>query len=76
MDVFIEAVGQIFSTIFTAIINAFASLGNLIFTVGETGTVTGITPFAYVLALVIGVPLATWLVSKGLSFIKLIKAGR
>jgi len=76
MTEFVTAIGEIFSTIFTAIITAFASLGNLIFTVSEAGAVTGITPFAYVLALVVGIPLATWLVSKGLAFIKLIKAGR
>lgn len=75
MEAFITAITDTFSGIFTAILNTFGSIGQLIFTISDAGAITGVAPFGYVIALILGVPLATWVISKGLSFIKSIKIG-
>lgn len=74
MENFITAVTSAFTGIFTAILNTFGSIGELIFEISE-GAIVGVAPFGYVLALIVGVPLATWAISKGLSFIRNIKIG-
>lgn len=75
MEAFITAITDAFSGIFEAILNTFGSIGQLIFTISEAGAITGVSPFGYVIALILGVPLATWVISKGLGFIKSIKIG-
>lgn len=74
MQAFITAITDAFTGIFTAILNTFGSIGELIFEISE-GAITGVAPFGYVLALIVGVPLATWAISKGLGFIRNIKIG-
>lgn len=70
MEEFISTIVSVVGGIFNAIIEALKSLGGLIFTLGETGAITGVTGFGYVLAVVLGIPLATWLFSLGFGFIK------
>lgn len=71
----IKAVTDTISGIFTGIIEAFAGVGNLLFTFGETGALTGISSFGYFMALVIGVPAGVWLFTKLLGLIKSIRIG-
>jgi len=73
MEGFITAITDVFSGIFTSILDTFGSLGQLIFTLGENGSITGVSPFGYVVALLVGVPLATWVINKGLSLIRQIR---
>lgn len=75
MEAFITAITDAFTGIFTAILKTFGSIGELIFVISEQGAITGVAPFGYVLALIVGVPLATWAISKGLGFIRNIKIG-
>lgn len=70
----ITAVTTTISGIFSAIISAFADVGNLLFVFTE-GTLTGISPFGYFMALIIGVPAGVWLFSKLLGLIKSIRIG-
>lgn len=70
MEGFITAITGALSGVFTAITNAFASVGDLIFVSGEAGAVTGVTSFGYVLAVIVGIPLATWLLNKALGLFK------
>lgn len=70
----ITAVTTTISGIFSAIISAFADVGNLLFVFTE-GNLTGISPFGYFMALIIGVPAGVWLFSKLLGLIKSIRIG-
>lgn len=74
MGSLVTAITDAISGVFTAIIEAFSGVGSLIFTIGESGAITGVTPFGYIFALTLGIPLATWLVSKGLSLLKIGKS--
>lgn len=65
MSAFLEAIGSAISTIFSAITGAFKDIGNMIFTFGEQGALSGLTPAGYIVALLIGIPLATWIFSMG-----------
>lgn len=64
MTAFLEAIGSAISTVFNAITNAFQGIGNMIFTFNE-GVLSGLTPAGYIVALIIGLPLATWIFSLG-----------
>lgn len=76
MSNIITAVTDAFTGIWTSIISALAKVGELIFEITD-GTLSGLQPFGYVLALAIGVPLATWLFGKAFSWIKgIIRTGR
>lgn len=76
MSTIITAVTDAFSGIWGGIIEALSGVGDLIFVVTE-GTLSGLTPFGYVLALALGLPLATWLFGKAFSWIRgIFRAGR
>lgn len=76
MNGIITIVIEAFSGIWGGIIEALSSVGDLIFVVTE-GTLSGLTPFGYVLALALGIPLATWLFGKAFSWIKgIIRTGK
>lgn len=61
---FITGITDIISGVFEAIVNALGSTGSLIFTVGETGAITGVSAFGWLVVLLIGLPVATWLINK------------
>lgn len=65
----ITAVSTTISGIFTSIITAFSDIGNLIFVFTE-GAITGVSPFGYFLALIIGLPLGAKLFSVLIGLIK------
>ena len=69
MTTLIETIVAAFEGLWGAIITALASVGDLIFVVTE-GTLGGLTPFGYVLAVGFGIPLATWLFNKAFSWIR------
>lgn len=70
MDAFVTAFTSLFSGIFSAIISALSSVGELLFVVGETGLVTGVAPFGWVLIVGIAVPLATWFFNKIFTWVR------
>lgn len=77
MTEFVSGITSLISGIFQAFINAAGSLGNLIFnTAAETGNITGLTSFGWLFAIVIGIPLATWLFNKLFSWIRTAVAAR
>lgn len=67
---FLTQIGQGTADIFTAITEAFANAGNLLFVVGEGGTLTGLTPFAWLVVAGIAVGLGTWLLSTLFGWVK------
>lgn len=69
MEGLITTVTSTITGIFSAIITAFADVGNLIFTFSE-GALTGVSPFGYFIGLIIGVPIGVKLFSALLSMIK------
>lgn len=69
MSQFVTAITDALTGVFTAILQAFAGIGDLIFTVGEAGAITGLTPFGWVTAALIGIPLASWLFAKAIALI-------
>lgn len=75
MSDLITAVTTTITGIFTAIVTAFSDIGNLIFTFTE-GAITGISPFGYFLALLIGIPAGTWLFNKLFNLLKGLIIGR
>ena len=73
---FVTGVGTVLSGVFTSILEAFSGIGNFIFTFGETGTISGLTGAGWLFVLLIGIPLATWLFSKGIGLVShLLKRG-
>lgn len=74
MESLITAITDTISGVFTSILTAFAGVGDLIFVIGDTG-ITGIQPFGYILALLVGIPVASWLFSKLLGLINRIRFG-
>lgn len=70
MAEFINGITDMLSGIFTALINALASTGNLIFDIGENGAISGVTGFGWLLIAGISIPLATWLFTKIFSWVK------
>lgn len=69
MSEFITGIGTVLTTIFTTILQAFSGIGELLFVISETG-ITGVTPFGWLMTVIVGVPLATWLFSLGVSLVK------
>ncbi|MCQ2387853.1 MAG: hypothetical protein MJ066_05370 [Clostridia bacterium] len=64
MAAFITAITDVMTGIFSALITALSSVGGLIFTIGESGAITGVEPFGYLLAVLVGVPAGAWVFSK------------
>lgn len=64
MAEFIAGIVDVVGGIFEAIVSALGSTGNLIFTIGEGGAISGITGFGWLLVVALGLPLATWAISK------------
>lgn len=73
MEAFITAITDTFKGIFMAILDTFGSVGELVFEFNE-GAITGVAPFGYIVALLVAVPLATWVISKGIALIRQIRA--
>ena len=77
MTAFIEGITGILSGIFNALVTALGSMGNLLFNIGENGTITGPTGFGYFIMVAVGLPLATWLFSKVVGWLmRLTRIGR
>lgn len=76
MAEFITGITDIISGVFEAIVNALGSTGSLIFTIGETGAITGVSAFGWLVVLLIGLPVATWLVNKLFAFINRMRVAR
>lgn len=74
MTEFITGVTDVVSGIFEAILNALGTAGNLIFAVGDAGAITGLTPFGWLMVIIIGLPLATWVFGKVFGLIRGIRA--
>lgn len=70
MAEFVKGITDILSGVFTALINALSSTGNLIFEIGENGAISGITGFGWLLVAGIALPLATWLFTKIFTWVK------
>ena len=66
---FVGGIVSVISALFTAILQAFGSIGELVFVIAESG-ITGLTPFGWLMTALIGIPLATWLFSKAIGFVK------
>lgn len=76
MAEFVKGITDLLSGMFTALIDALGSIGDLVFTIGENGAVSGVTGFGWLLVIGISIPLATWLFGKVFTFIKGIGRGR
>lgn len=72
---FVTGITDIISGVFSALINAFGSIGNLIFTTGEGGAITGPSGFGWLLILGIGLPLAWKLFSMFFGYIRSLGKG-
>lgn len=75
MASFVTGITDIISGVFTALVNALGSIGNIVFTMSEAGAITGPSPFGWLLIIGIGVPLATWAFGKFFSFLKSVGRG-
>lgn len=64
MQAFVQGIVDVFTGIFTGLVGAFSDIGSLIFKMGENGAISGVSGFGWFLIVLIGVPLATWLLSK------------
>ncbi len=73
---FITGITDIITGIFEAIVSALGSTGSLIFTVGETGAITGVSAFGWLVVLLIGLPVATWIVNKLFALINRLRVAR
>lgn len=72
---FVSGFTQIITGVFGALIQMLSSLGELFFKLGaENGAITGLTPFGWLFTIILGVPIATWLFNKAITFIKGIRA--
>lgn len=67
---FLTQIGDGTAAIFESITSAFAQAGDLLFVVGESGTLTGLTPFAWLVVAGISVGLGTWLLSTLFGWVK------
>lgn len=74
MAEFVTAITTLLSGLFGAIITAFGSLGELFFRISDAGALEGLTPFGWLSTIIIGIPLATWLFNKAISWIKQVRA--
>lgn len=63
MAEFASSIIEVFTGLFGGMIEALGTLGNLFFETSEAGAVT-VSGFGWLVAVLIGVPLATWLFSK------------
>lgn len=73
---FISGIVTVISELFQGLLTAFTGVGELIFAIGEAGAITGLTATGWLFVALIGVPLATWLFSKGFSLVgRLVRGG-
>lgn len=70
MDTFVQGITSLISGVFKALLDALAGIGNLIFTMGENGAISGVTGFGWLLIVGISIPLATWLFGKVFTWVK------
>jgi hypothetical protein len=64
MQAFVQGIVDVFTGLFSGLVEAFSNIGSFIFVMGENGTISGMSGFGWFLIVLIGVPLATWLLSK------------
>lgn len=77
MAAFIETITGLVTGVFKALLDALGGIGQVIFTIGENGSISGVTGFGQLLAVGIGLPLVTWLFTKLWAFIRSIgRAGK
>lgn len=67
---FVSNIVSVLTALFKGLIDCLASVGELVFVAGESGTISGITPFGILLGVLVGIPLATWLFGKAFTFVK------
>lgn len=70
MASFVTGITDIISGVFGALIKALGSVGDLIFTTGEGGAITGPSGFGWILILGIGLPFAWRVFSLLINWIK------
>lgn len=70
MSGFVEGITSLITGIFNALISALGSIGNLVFTTGTEGAITGPSGFGWLLIIGLGVPLAWSLFNKLFTFLK------
>lgn len=70
MEQFVSGITSIITGVFTALVNALGSIGQIVFTVSEAGAITGVSAFGWLLIVGIGLPLATWAFSLFFTFLK------
>lgn len=70
MTAFVTGITEVVSGIFNALISGLSAMGNLIFTFGDTGAVSGVTGFGWIVILMISVPLATGLFNAILGMVR------
>lgn len=76
MTEFITGVVSVITELFGGILEAFTGVGTLIFTIGEAGAISGLTATGWLFVILLGVPLATWLFSKGIGLVnRLVRGG-
>lgn len=77
MTQFVEGITTLISGVFKALLDALAGVGNLIFTMSESGTISGVTGFGWLLIVGISIPLSTWLFGKVWTYIRTVgRTGR
>lgn len=71
MENFVTAITEALTGVFSAILQAFAGIGDLIFVIDSSGAggITGLSSFGWVVAALIGIPLASWLFAKAIGLI-------
>lgn len=74
MTELVSSLTTLISGIFEALINALASLGDLIFKTSAEGALSGLTPFGWLSVVFIGIPLATWLFNKAIGIFKMLRS--
>lgn len=64
MGDFVTSFTTLFSGVLSAVTGGLASFGELVFAINaETGVVTGVAPFGWLMIVGIAIPLATWFFS-------------
>lgn len=64
MSDFVTSFTTLFSGVMSAVIDGLGSFGELVFAINaETGVVTGVAPFGWLMIVGIAIPLATWFFS-------------
>lgn len=67
MTEFVTGIVDVITALFAALLEMLAGLGTLVFNVAaDGGAITGLTPFGWLTAILVAIPLATWLFNKAI----------